>query len=186
MKRLEVTPLFMQKEKVIIVHMYIPFADFSVVWAFLQSYCEGLRGGDKVMNTFGICSGKYTFFGRFQIDLNCVGGVRMPPTVFTFGGEREFYPGQPSYCRKCFVYRHTSNKCDQRAKCRFCEKEGHFSKDCKELRRCDICKEPGHLAKQCDRYFSARRWVALEERVAKRLAKWPLTTAEAQDGGAGG
>lgn len=119
---------------------------------------------------FGIWLGKYKFFGRFQVDLRCVGGVRRSPAVFNIGAERGFlfYPGQPSYCRKCFVYGNSSNDCDQKAKCRFCGKEGNFSKDCKELRRCHICKEPGHLAKQCDWHFSSRRWVALEERVAKR------------------
>lgn len=128
MERLEVTLLFMEEEKVIIEHMYNPFADFSLVRVLLQSYCEELRGGDKVIKKFGIWSGKYTFFGRFQIDLSCVGGMRRPPAVFTIGGEKGFlfYPGQPSYCRKCFVYGRTSNECDQRAKCRFWEGGSFF------------------------------------------------------------
>lgn len=162
-RKFGVQPLFMQEEKVITVHLYNPFADINLVRAFLSSYCDNLRGGDKIFNNFQIWSGKYRFFGTFKNDSSCVGGVRRPPAVFTIGGERGFlfYPGQPRYCRKCMMYGHVSGECDQELKCRFCGKGGHAARDCKEGRVCDICHKPGHMAKQCGSYQAARKeWLS--------------------------
>lgn len=159
-RKFSAQPLFMQEEKVITVHLYNPFADVNLVKAFLANYCEDLRGGDRVMNKFGIWSGKYRFVGRFITDKDCIGGVKRPPAVFSIGGERGFlfYPGQPRYCRKCLSYGHTNFDCEFEQKCRFCGKEGHLARDCTAGRVCDICKTSGHLAKQCGAYHAARDW----------------------------
>lgn len=74
MKCLEVISLFMQDEKMVIVHMYNPFADPAMVRAFLAGYCEVLKGGEKVLNRFKIWTGKYRFFARFKLDKECIGG----------------------------------------------------------------------------------------------------------------
>lgn len=158
----EILPLFLQEEKMITVHLYNPFADPALVWAFLETYCEKLRGGDKVMNKFGIWTGKYRFFGNFRKDEECIGGVKRPPAVFTIGGERGFlfYPGQPKYCRKCFKYGHLSADCDEGLVCRFCNQSDHTARDCTKSKVCDICKREGHVARQCDKYQDAKRTFA--------------------------
>lgn len=157
-KKFKVIPLFMEEEKVITVHLYNPFADVDLVRAFLDTYCDELRGGEKVMNRYGIWSGKYKFVGRFKRDPECVGGVRRPPAVFSIGGERGFlfYLGQPKYCRRCFPYGHTSSECEEGLKCRHCVSKEHQASQCKESRVCDICKQTGHFARQCDKYQNAR------------------------------
>lgn len=106
MKCLEVVPLFMQDEKMVIVLMYNPFADPALVRAFYLGIVEG----EKVLNRFKIWTGKYSFFARLKMDKECVGGVRHPPSAFTIGEERGFlyYQGQPRYCGKCFMYGHIS------------------------------------------------------------------------------
>lgn len=173
LRKMEVIPLFMQEEKAIVVHMYNPFADVSLVKAFLNNYCDKLRGGDKVLNKFDIWTGKYRFYGRFRKDSECVGGVRRPPAVFTIGGERGFlfYPGQPVYCRNCSVYGHTSADCDQGIKCRFCRSPDHFSRDCTQKKVCDICKRVGHLARQCEDYLSAKSEATFHENMKKYAAR---------------
>lgn len=151
LKFLQVIPLFMEEEKMIVVHMYNPFADPALVRAFLDNYCEVLKGGEPILNRYKIWTGKYRYYGRFKMDWDCIGGVKRPPPVFTIGGERGFlfYQGQPKYCRKYLMYGHTNNECEMSEKCRICQQVGHKAKDCKAGKVCDICKRAGHLAKQC-------------------------------------
>lgn len=47
LKSMQIIPLFMEEEKMIIVHMYSPFANLMMVRAFLLNYCEELKGEKK-------------------------------------------------------------------------------------------------------------------------------------------
>lgn len=188
LKGIGVIPLFMEEDKMIIVHMYSPFSDVLKVRAFLKNYCEELKGGEKVLNKYKIWTGKYRFFGKFKLDKSCVGGVKRPPAVFSIGGERGYlyYQGQPRYCRKCFSYGHIATECEMTEKCRFCKQIGHKAKDCTATRTCDICQEAGHLANQCPLYTSQKRqfW-GTNSKAKSGAGQQEASTSGAREGAGG-
>lgn len=150
--------LFQREVNMITVHLYNPFVDVLLIRAFLFSYCEDLRGGERVRNKFGIWSDKYRFVGRFKDDPECIGGVKRPPAVFSVGGERGFlfYLGQPMYYRNCLKYGHTKAEGGAGLRCRFCGGD-HQASQCRENTVCDICKKTGHLARQCETHKNVKK-----------------------------
>lgn len=190
-KKFKSFPMFQKEDKVITVHLYNPFADISLVRAFLLTYCDELRGGEKVKNKYGIWSGKYRFVARLKDDPSCIGGVKRPPAVFTVGGERGFlfYSGQPMYCRNCLKYGHTKAECTLGMRCRFCGGE-HQAAQCRASRVCDICQKSGHLARQCETYTNVKKAYAFADMMNNRDKaggqKEQATTSQGKGGASSG
>lgn len=101
------------------------------------------------------------------MDSEGIGGVRHPPANFSIAGNRGFlyYPGQPTYCRRCHKFGHTRDECNVEMHCRNCGEEGHEAGACLIKRACDICGQRDHTVKNCPKV--RRAYVSYAEAVRR-------------------
>ncbi|KAM4034768.1 LOW QUALITY PROTEIN: uncharacterized protein ACNLHF_021458 [Anomaloglossus baeobatrachus] len=144
-------PLFSNVEKPLTVHMYNPFVEIPMIRAFLYRYCTSVRGGIPQKNIFAIFNGNVKFWVRFKADPEGIGGIMHPPANFSIGGNRGFlhYPGQPSFCRRCYRYGHISEDCGVGISCRNCKNPGHEASTCPFPPNCDFCGASDHTCRAC-------------------------------------
>ncbi len=147
---LRLLPLYAQDYLPVTIHLYNPFVEDGEVITFLERHCEAVKGGERVRDRFGIWTGKRRFFVKLQVDPSVPGSIVHLPGAFSIGPNRGFlyYPGQPTYCRRCGGEGHVKADCEGQ-RCRYCGAADHLASACPAPKLCSLCGKSDHLYRTC-------------------------------------
>ncbi|XP_068135048.1 zinc finger CCHC domain-containing protein 3-like [Hyperolius riggenbachi] len=142
LKGFKIIPHYDHQEKTLIVRMYSPLIPEETVIAFLQSYCVEVHSLGKILNEWGIWTGKWMFAVIFK-------DTKIPER-FSWDhvtGHYLFDDVTP-FCSNCKKYGHEWDICNK-LMCSRCGGEGHKAKQCGKDRVCFLCKKTGHVSSNC-------------------------------------
>lgn len=167
-----IEPLFTREWRPLYVFMYNPYVKEEEITMFLKKYCDFSLPPVKVMDEYGLWTGKWKYEVRLRTVSSKEGGVLHPPANFEIGANRGFlnYVGQLSACFKCGGWGHLVKNCKE-VICRICRVKGHVADECNVPKKCNFCGEEGHMYKSCPRRQESYAEIVKEREREKKAAK---------------